>query len=73
MGNHRRIKRVCLECKDRFMARVSDVERGSGRFCSLSCRSRARWSDDADEARLRGASDPQHGIGRDLTEGRLKR
>ena len=32
-----RTEKVCLECKKPFMARVSDVKKGYGLFCSREC------------------------------------
>jgi len=54
---HRLRESRCLECKKQFMARVSDLERGLGRFCSHKCRSKARWSPERRTLNIRGASD----------------
>jgi hypothetical protein len=45
MSTHRLRESRCLECKRPFLAQVTDLVRGLGRFCSYSCRSRARWAE----------------------------
>lgn len=32
------VERKCAWCKDSFQARVADVKRGWGKFCSKSCK-----------------------------------
>jgi hypothetical protein len=33
-----KVQRICKHCGGLFMARVADVKRGWGRFCSKSCK-----------------------------------
>jgi len=46
MSSHRKEKRQCAWqlCHREFKARASDIRRGKGRYCSWSCRSKARWA-----------------------------
>jgi len=56
---HQLCESHCRKCKGRFMARTADLKRGLGRFCSFSCRSKARWSLNNDSFKETGASDAE--------------
>jgi len=43
MAKPKRVPAICLECKNRFMVVARDLKRGYGHFCSLRCRSLARF------------------------------
>lgn len=42
VNSHRTEQSECRACGRNFLARLADLRRGHGRFCSFACRNRAR-------------------------------